>query len=148
MSYSPNFRGTQSKASARQTITDYQNGSGSTLAQCTPVATNNLGQLVGVDPSNTANVLSIVGLANLDIPSSANGPVIDNGRLENATIGFSVGDSLYLSKAGFLQNTPPVAGFGGFVTGDYLVFIGVVVQNEFNPSLKDIKLMIERIGLL
>lgn len=148
MSYSPLYFDPIGKGSARQTITGYQNGTGSTLAALTPVATNSSGQIVLIDVSNIASVLSLVGLVLVDIPSAANGSVVDNGRLENITTGLAVGSPVYLSKAGFIQTASPVAGSDGFVTGDSVVFIGIIVQNEFDNTKKDLKLLIERIGIL
>lgn len=146
MSYSPNFRGSQGKGSSRSLSTNFQNASGGTLAQSTPASVNSSGQLVGVDVSSDTSVGAIVGLCGADIPNAATGPVVDSGRLENVVLGFSVGDAIYISKAGFLTNVKPSLGVGGFITGDFIIFVGVVVKNEFNALQKDIQLMIENIG--
>lgn len=148
MAYNPNFRGSNAKASSRQTITSYQNGTVGTLTQATPVSVNSSGQLVNVDPSNEASVQSLVGLMVADTPSSANGQVIDNGRLENIVTSFSIRDVLYVNKLGNLTNVKPDIGIGGFMVGDFVVLVGVVVKNEFNALQKDIKLMLSVIGEL
>lgn len=148
MSYSPFFRGENAKGSSRSTASGYQNASGGTLAQGTPVYVNSSGQILAVDPSNQAKVLSMVGLLNVDTLDTEDGQVSDAGRLENVVIGYSVGTPLWVSKAGFLTNTSPSIGVNGFLAGDYVIFVGVVAQNEFNPSNKDIKLMITVIGQL
>ncbi len=152
MSYSPLFRGSTSAGSSRSSrslSTNFQNGSGGMLIQCTPVAMNASGQLIAVDPSDESTILQFLGVCGEDIPNAASGSVYDGGRLENISIGFSVGDALYLSKAGFLTSTKPSEGVGGFVSGDFVVFIGLVVKNEFNPLQKDLKLMIDtKIGQL
>lgn len=149
MSYSPNFRGSNSKGSAKSLMTGYQNASGSTLAMATPVSTNGIGQLITIDVSNEDTVSALLGVTSSSIPNSANGLVIDAGRLENVTgLSASVGDPLYISKTGSLTNIKPNVGDNGFLAGDFVIFIGVVVSNEFIPANKDIKLMIQLIGQL
>jgi hypothetical protein len=146
MSYSPFFRGSNAKGSVRNLQSGYQNGTGGTLAQGTPVTVNLAGQLVAVDVSNDAMANGIVGLVAADIPVSASGQVLDNGRLENVSMGFNVGDILYVSKSGFLTNIIPDYGVGGFAAGDWIIFVGVVVQNEFNALQKDIVVSISSNG--
>jgi len=149
MSYSPLFRGANGKTSARSTETGYQNGTGSTLTKATPVATNASGQLVKADVSTEALSLAFVGLCGLDIPSAATGMISNAGRLENITTSFAVGDPVWLGKtAGTLTNINPNEGIGGFVEGDFVIFVGVIVKNEFNGSLKDIQLMLQVVGQL
>lgn len=151
MSYSPYFLNKSASgnvASSRGTNSNFQNGSGSTLAKAILVAINASSQLVPVSVSDESTVEKIVGMTSMSIPNAAIGSVIDNGRLEDVSIGFSVGTALYWSKTGDLTNVKPEEGIDGFVAGDLVIFIGVVVQNEFNPSLKDIKLMISVIGQL
>lgn len=148
MGYNPNFRGTQAKGSSRQLSTNFQNASGSTLLKSAPVSVNASGQIIVPDVTSQTSIQALVGLAGMDIPNSANGAVVDNGRLEDITTSFAIGDAIYLSKAGGLTNLKPDYGVGGFGEGDFVVFIGVIVKNEFNGSLKDLKLMISVIGQL
>lgn len=151
MSFSPKFRGetaTGAIDASRKTQTNFQNASGSTLVKSTPVAINTSSQLVFMDVSDEALVSAFVGLTSMDIPNSAIGSIIDNGRLENITTPYAVGDSLYVSKIGGLTNVKPDIGFDGFVAGDFVIFVGVVVKNEFNALLKDIKLFINIVGQL
>lgn len=151
MSFSPYFlnkSATGTVSGSRGTITNFMNGSGSTLAKATLVAVNASSQLVPVSVSDEPTVSKIVGCTGMEIPNAAIGSVVDNGRLEDVTISFAIGDALYLGKDGFLTNNKPDYGIDGFEAGDFIIFIGVVVQNEFNPSLKDIKLMISVIGQL
>jgi len=153
MSYSPNFRGDTTNAtsrSSRSLTSNYQNGSGFSLDQCTPVAVNSFGQLISVNVSSVANIKAFLGVAGEDLPNAAFGSVYDGGRLEEVDLpAFSVGDALYVAKDGFLTNVTPEIGMAGFVAGDHIVFIGVVVKNEFNPLLKDLKIMFDtKIGRL
>ncbi|NJO48242.1 MAG: hypothetical protein HC840_00840 [Leptolyngbyaceae cyanobacterium RM2_2_4] len=148
MTYSPSFFNKESKGSSRQTITNFQNGSGSTLDKATLVSVNTSSQLVPTSVSSETLVQAIVGMTNISIPNAATGSVADFGRLEDITTSFAVGDAVYLNKDGTLTNTKPQIGINSFTDGDFVIFIGVVVKNEFNVSLKDLKLMISVIGQL
>jgi hypothetical protein len=52
----------------------------------------------------------------------------------------------------YLQNTKPVDSSGNpvapFVSGDWMVFSGVIVQNEDNPSLQDLQILTQVLGAL
>lgn len=148
MTYSPSFFNKESKGSARQTITNFVNGSGSTLAKATPVSINASSQLVLVNVSSVASVQSLVGLTNVSIPNAANGSVVDNGRLEDITTSFVLGDSLYISKTGDLTSSKPEIGVASFVEGDFVIFVGVIVKNEFDALKQDLKLMLSVVGQL
>jgi hypothetical protein len=148
MSYSPNFRGNQSNASSRQLITDYVNGSGAAIPQGTPVTVNSIGQILPVDVTSESSVSGMVGYAYVRIPASASGPVISAGRLENIITGFSVGDPIYIGLSGTLINQKPDDGIAGFGPGDFVVFVGVLVQNEFNPAQTDLQLFTQVVGEL
>lgn len=151
MSYSPFFfnkNATGSVNGSRGTVTNFQNGSGLTLSKATLVAVNGSGHLVPVSVTDETTVEKIVGMTNMSIPNAAIGSVIDNGRLEDVATIFTIGTALYLGKDGLLTNIKPDYDVDGFTVGDFVIFVGVVVLNEFNASLKDIKLMISVIGQL
>lgn len=149
MTYSPNFRGNTNKVGADKLTSTYVNGSGGTLTQGTPVSVNTISTLVGIDVSDDNSVARFVGLVTVDLPIAATGSVADAGRLEDVgSLGFNLGDSLYVSKTGFLTSTKPDIGVNGFTDGDWVIFIGVVVKNQFDNSKKDIKLAIEKVGKL
>lgn len=149
MSYSPSFFNKNSTGSSRATQAGFQNGSGSTIALATPVSVDTNSKISPLDVSSELSVQAIVGLTGIAIPNAATGSVVDNGRLENITTSFAVGDAVYAGKSSPLTNVKPDIGNGdGFAHGDFVVFIGVVVKNEFNPSLFDLKLMISVIGQL
>ena len=143
MAFSNTYRGP-----SRNTITSYQNASGSTLSKAIPVSVNTSGQLVNIDVSVEISVQAIVGLTAESIPNSAIGKIIDNGRLEDISTPYAIGDAIYVSKTGTLTNVKPEIGVGGFLSGDFVIFIGVIVKNEFNPIQRDLKLMISVIGQL
>lgn len=148
MSYSPNSRGSSFKGSSRQLQTGYQNGTLSTMAKGTPVASNVSGQLILLDVSNETTVLSMVGLTSSEIPSAASGLVVSGGRLEDISLPYNVGDAIYVGKSATLTNIKPNVGSNGFVVGDFVIFVGVVVKNEFNLSQLDIQLMLSLVGQL
>lgn len=151
MSYSPNWTNFLAKGEAtyaRKVASNYTNGSGITLVQGTPVSTLSSGLVTSINVSSQASVDAMVGIYNQDTPNAASGAVIDSGRLENITTSFSIGDPVYVSKAGGLTNIVPVAGSNGFVSGDFVIFIGVIVINEFNNLQKDLKILIEKPGRL
>jgi hypothetical protein len=148
VTYSPNFRGYTGKGSSRQLQTSFQNGTVSQINKSIPVSVNTSSQIEPIDVSDEASVLAMVGLAGEDIPSAATGLVVDTGRLEEVTTAFAYGDAVYVSKTGGLTNVKPEIGVGSFVEGDFVIFVGVIVKNEFNPLKKDIKLMLSVIGQL
>jgi hypothetical protein len=149
MSYNPNAFNNVFSGTSRATATGFQNASGSTMPQATLVCINGSGQIIPLDPSNESDVQAIVGLTQTSIPNGAVGQVMDNGRLENITTSFPIGSAVYASLTpGELIDTKPTEGVGGFAPGDFVIFIGVIVENEYNPSLFDIKLMISVVGQL
>lgn len=148
MSFSPFFFNKNATGAVRAITTNFQNASGSTLTKGTPVCVNASSQLTNVNVSSEASVMALVGLTNVSIPNAATGGVQDSGRLEDVSVGFALGDPLWISKTGGLTNVKPEIGVGGFTDGDFVVFVGVVVRNEFNVSLKDIKMMLSIVGQL
>jgi hypothetical protein len=148
MSYNPLFNGSTFNGSSRQLITNYQNGTGIAIPQGTPVSTNSIGQIVPTDVTSQASVQAIVGYANVRIPSGAYGGVISSGRLENISTSFAIGDAVYIGLGGTLINTKPDYGVSGFAAGDWIVFVGVLTKNEFNPTLTDLQLFTQTIAQL
>lgn len=148
MSYNPNSTGPSSNA-INTNAPGYQNGSGSTISLASPVSTNTSGNVVLTDVSDEALALAFVGLTNGSIPNAATGIVLNSGRIENITNPFAIGDPIWVgSSPGTLTNIMPNAGIDGFVALDFVIFVGVVVKNEFNPVQKDIQLLTQIIGQL
>lgn len=151
MSYSPNFTnntGAGAATSARKIARNYTNGSGGSLPKGSPVGTLSSGLVDIIDVSDKASVDGFVGLYNQTTPNAASGQVLDSGLLEDITTSFSIGDPVYISKAGILTNIVPVAGSNSFVSGDYVIFLGVIVINEFDNLKKDLKILIAKPGRL
>ena len=148
MSYSPNFRGNAANAASRQNQTGYVNGTGSTINIGTPVSTLANGMMSPTDVTSQASVQAFVGLCATTTPSAAKAQVVSAGRLENVSTGFNVGDAIYIGLDGTLINVKPDIGVAGFASGNFLVFVGVVVQNEFNASAQDIQVFLQVFGEL
>ena len=150
MGYNPNSSGSTTSAQlARSVQTGYINGTAGVLLQGMPVsASTTPGQMVAVDITSDASVNGILGVISANTPSAAFGNVTDCGRLENITTSFVAGNVLYINIDGTLTTTRPSAGVGGFVSGMYVIFVGIIVQNQFNPSNLDLKIYMDVIGQL
>lgn len=124
------------------------NASGGALNRTDPVRLDSSGQVQKVDPSVEAQVLALIGVAKDSVANGSLVGIATGGRLENVTVPGSLGDSLYLSKTGTLTNVKPSIGVGGFVAGDFVVFIGISVKNQANPLLTDLMINIRVVGQL
>lgn len=149
MAYSPFSFNPESLGSARALVTDYQNASLSTaIPQGMACSINNAGKLVPLDVSNQASWQNFVGYAYVRIPASAIGPIIANGRLQNITTSYPIGSALYIDTNGNPTNIIPTYGVNGFVSGDMVIFSGVLVPNETNPLETDIALFTQMVATL
>jgi hypothetical protein len=154
MSYSPFSFNPQSTGSSRQLLTNYYNNTGSAIPQGTPVSvTGTANYITPTDVTSQASVQAFVGYAYVRLPNSSLGPIISGGRLQNLQgYSFSIGDAIYISTTGSLQNTKPTDSNGNpvapFTEGDFSVFSGVIVQNETNPSLQDLQILTQVIGAI
>ncbi len=150
MSYSPSSFNPQT-ATTFGNASGYQNGTVSTMAVATPVSTNTSGQIVLTDVSDESLSEGWIGLTAVSLPSTAIGQVATDGRIQNipSGLGFAVGDPIWVGNTpGTLTNVRPDLTVGGWVSGDYVLFVGVVVQNEYNPSNQDIQISRQIIGQL
>lgn len=147
MGYNPNFRGNQAKA-ARQVQSNYTNATGAFLPMGSVVSTNASGMIETIVITDDASVSRFLGVTSVAMPAAATGGVVTQGRIEDLTTSFAVGDALYVNTDGTLTNVKPDYGIGAFVAGCYVIFIGVVVKNEFNSSLKDIQINPTVVGQL
>ena len=151
MAYSPFSFNPESTGSAESITTTYTNNSSSTaIPQAMAVAANSAGLLVPLDVTNEASVNNMVGYANVRIAASATGPVISTGRLKLYTNSnsYALGTPLYVGLDANPTNIVPSIGVNGFTSGDYIVFMGVLVPNEVNPSEFDISLFTQIVGAL
>ena len=149
MSYTPFSFNPESLGSATALVTDYTNFSAIiAIPQAQACSINNSGFLVPLDVSNQASWQNFVGYANVRIPASAQGPIIANGRLQNITTSYAIGTALYIDTNGNPTNIIPSVGVNGFVSGDMVIFMGVLVPNEANPSEIDIALFTQMVATL
>lgn len=148
MSYSPNSFNPQTSTSSA-VVTEYTNASAITaIPQAQACSINGSGLLVPLDVSSQASWNNFVGYAYVRIPTSSVGPVIANGRLQNITTSYPVGTAVYIDTSGNPTNIVPSVGVNGFVSGDAVIFYGVLVPNEANPSEIDIAIYTQVVGTL
>lgn len=149
MGYNPLYFNANAGGTSRATASGFLNATGNAISKGTVCGINLAGTLVRLDVSTESTVLAFVGLAQTDIPNGATGQLISDGRLENISTAMAVGDAVYASKTpGLLTNLKPDINIDGFARYDFVLFLGVVIKNEFNPLLKDIKLLPTLIGQL
>lgn len=120
------------------------NNTGVTFNKGTPSRINVSGDPDFIDVSIEAQAKSVFALAGENIANLESGSFVQNGKIENFTTSFSFGDTIYVSKTGGLTNIPPTIGVGGFVSGDFMIKLGIIAKNESNPALKDILVDIEQ----
>lgn len=121
-----------------KTVSQFKNGTLSTLSALTPVYVNASGDIAAVDPSFESKSFGSVGIVVSDISSAQFGDIACFGRMLNITTSTSFGDILYVSKTGTLTNVKPSIGVGGFISGDWVIRVGVVCKNIATPTNKDL----------
>jgi hypothetical protein len=114
-----------------------ENNTGATLLKLTPVIVNSSGEAEQINVS-LESALSIAGICKENILDGEIGEVALGGRIENVITSANLGDTMYVDKTGFLDNTKPSDGVGGFVAGDFVIRVGIIVKNENNPLVKDL----------
>ena len=150
MTYSPFYFSPQSTGTSIAIVTNYYNNTGSAIAQGVAVSkTGTADQIAPTDPTSDTSVHAFVGFAQFHLPNATLGPIISSGRLETLTgYSFSLGQSIWIGLNGVIQNTRPDYAVTGFATGDFIMYAGVIVQNELNPINQDLLLMPQLVGEL
>jgi hypothetical protein len=151
MTYSPFYFNQQGNGTGIGLVTNYSNSdSVNPIPQGTPVSLTGTADMIApTDVTSQASIQSFVGFAQFRIAASGNGSVISNGRLLNLTgYSFSIGDSIWISATGSIQNTRPDVGVTGFTTGDYVYYVGTISQNESNSLQQDLVIMPQLMGQL
>lgn len=151
MTYSPFYYNQQGTGSARQLLTNYFNNTGIAIPQGAPCSTKLDGSLELTDVTSQTSVQAFVGYAYNRIPNGMDGIIISGGRLQNLQgYSFSVGDAIYISVGGSLQNTKPIDINGNpiapFTSGDFMIFCGVIVKNETNNTQIDLQILTQNFG--
>lgn len=126
----------------------YTNNSGSTINKGTPVKVKTTGGVDFINVSVEADAFGVAGVASTNATNGTSLGVVKDGRIENITTSFAVGDTVYIAKTGFLTNIKPSVGVDSFVAGDFVVRIGVIAKNEVNQALKDLILDVTLVGQL
>lgn len=125
----------------------FNNDSGGLLAALTPVRSDSTG-INTIDVSDEDHINNCVGVTIDAIADSSDGLVATDGRIEDVTTSIAVDKIVYISKTGGLTETAPSIGVGGFTSGDFVVKIGNVVQNQADNLKKDLIVDIDIIGQL
>jgi hypothetical protein len=125
---------------------DLKNDSGSAISALQPVSTDVFGKAKAVDVSVESDALKVVGIAGSSIPNGSYGSIYSHGKVENITTSYDFGDYIYVSKTGGLTNILPSEGVDGFVSGDFIIRVGIIVRNRVTPSQKDLVINIGIIG--
>jgi len=126
----------------------FVNSTGGLLSQLTVVRVLGNGSIGMIDVTDRDQVYSIFGALESNVANGDSVSVISKGRIKNITTSFNTGDVIFLDKSSNLTNITPEIGVNGFVVGDFVVRLGIIVQNEENPSNKDIIIDIQIIGSL
>ena len=132
------YRPYSSLKSTGVSLGGYVNASGIDMDKATPVQQTLSGDIDFIDVSIEAEARRFFGLTVSSILNGGSGEITTTGKIENVSTSFAFGDSLYVSKTGFLTNIEPDIGVNGFVEGDWVLFVGVIAKNKDNPLLKDI----------
>ena len=148
MTYNPNFAGATSNATSTTVGDVLENQSGATINRVTPVRVDNNGEIKTIDVSVESEATAIVGVAKENIAPGSKGTIISSGRVTNIITTANFGDILFVSKIGGLTNSKPEVGVGGFVSGDWVIRVGVIFKSDTNPSQQDLMLNIGIIGQL
>lgn len=124
------------------------NDTGVQIDKGTPVRINSAGTLDFVNVAVEDEALNATGVASASIPNGSSGEFLSSGKIEDITTTADFGDLLFIDKTGSLTNTKPTLGENGFVSGDFVVAVGVVAKNQSNPLLKDLIINIDIQGQL
>lgn len=116
----------------------FTNGTLSTINKGTPVSMNSSGEIEPTDITSETSVDGFIGIAAENIGAGVPGNVAMAGRLENITTSISFGSAVFVDTTGALTSTKPSVGVGGFDVGDFILYVGVVVENSTTPGNKDL----------
>ena len=124
-----------------------ENSDGVALAKGTPLYVKPDGTVGKALPETTGNEAHVIGIYAENTLDSSEGLTVLSGRIEDVLVLGNMGDYVFLSKTGTLTTTPPDTS-GSFVSGDAVVRLGKLVQNENDELAKDLIVEIDLIGFL
>lgn len=144
MSYDP---GASTPQIARSTARSADNTTGFMIAKFIPVKITASGMDL-IDVSSEADIDAFAGVTRSSVSNLATGEIVNSGIVEDTGLSYAAGTRVYVSKSGGVTNTKPDIGVDGFVSGDWVISLGVVALNDSNPALKDVIVFIEVKGQL
>ena len=105
-----------------------------TILRGYPVTINTLGQLAVVDITNEDSSYAFCGITAVDCLIGGTASLAASGNIfYDLPAAFSLtgqwGKPIFVSHTGTLTMTKPVVGIGGFLAGDYILFVGVTTKN-------------------
>lgn len=134
--------------SAESIIIPAINGSGGTLSALMPLSMNSLGKVIPLDVSDETKVKRFLGINLGSVADTLEAAVVTSGRIVDVSTSLTLGDVVYVSKAGGLTNVTPDLGVGSFTTGDFVVIAGRIAQNPDNLLKKDLIVALSIVGQL
>lgn len=114
----------------------------------TAVAINPSGFGAIVNVGTSGNAESAVGILMANISGGGAATVVLGGKIINCGLSHAAGSVLYVAKDGSLTASKPTSGVGGFVTGDYIVRVGVISVDPANLVTKDLIVDVQVVGQL
>lgn len=136
MTYSRKLSGSLSKVPVGD---EAVNNTGSTLNKVTPISINHTtGEADLIDVSLETSARASFAIVREDAADGAPLEYITIGRIEDVSLAFDYGDPVYVSKTGGLTNIPPEIGVGGFISGDFIISVGIIAKNINDPAKKDL----------
>lgn len=115
-----------------------ENNTGVTITKGSPIRINSSGELDFVNVTVEAEALNVAGVAGETILTGTTGNFLSSGKVENITTTATFGDLVYISKSGTLTASKPSIGVDGFVSGDFVISVGVIAKNTNSPIAKDL----------
>lgn len=149
MTYDPRLSGAVlSVGTTSSELPSRTNSSGGALNRTDPVRIDTAGALQKIDVSVETDALTCLGVAKDSVANGNLVGIVTQGRLLDVTVSGTFGDAMYISKTGVLTNVKPSIGVNGFLAGDFVIFIGLIVKNQSNPLLADLMINIRVVGQL
>ena len=119
-------------------ITTLTNNTGNTIAARTVVCVNSSGDITPVSVAVEANAFSVIGVTANSISNASSGTIVISGALKNITTSASFGDALFIAIDGSLTNVKPTIGVNGFMAGDFVIKVGIIVKDHTNSLQKNL----------
>lgn len=123
------------------------NGSGSAFTGFQPVSVNSSGDATTVNVSDLTSAHMTSGITTAGVSSLALATIVTAGKLTIVS-GVSLGTPVFVSKTGGLTQDYPTIGIDGFVSGDFVIKVGVPTKNQSDATKIDLLVNIHLVGQL